>query len=212
MAERCWERLACRLVRCQVGAMVGVSQGVTFCTIPLKAWQRWKSSTSCVRWPAPICHSLQLVSAWPSQTDSLLCREKNGKEIKLLCSLYIYIHQPLTTTQPLVIDTVSCVRSLTLEKEPLHSHWLQKPAVRKETEEKTLKETVNKEEPFNPHHHSHLRYHATLQLWRKSESPHWFGRISHWQLSLLPPPNEYKGSFFDTYLRIQPQDLSDSGI
>lgn len=150
--------------------------GVTFCMTPLKAWQRWKSSASCLRWPAPICHSLQLVSAWPSQTDSLLCREKNGraKEIKMLRSLFKSIslwQSPNLVIVKLSFLFVSSVRSLTLEKEPLHSHWLQKPAVKKETEEKTLKETVNKEETFNPHRHSHLKF-TPPSICEESQSHH----------------------------------------
>ena len=83
---------------------------------------------------APICHSLLLASAWPWRMDSLPCRKKiirNHFEFTMERSL-IDSH---TLSGDLWV-CVSCVRSLTLEKEPSLSHWLKTPVVRN-TEEKT---------------------------------------------------------------------------
>lgn len=60
-ADCCWERPACRLVRCQVGGDIHCVAGVPCCMTPPKAWQRWNFSSSVLdvrpwsvirdRWP-----------------------------------------------------------------------------------------------------------------------------------------------------------------
>lgn len=164
-------------MRCRVRVIFGVSQGSHVAWFPQKGMAAVKILLLHLRCLVLICHSWQLVSAWLWQMDSLLCKENMIQKIHQT----IHINQSF---QSLISHQhgwksesafVSCVRSLTLEKEPLRSHWLKKPAVRKQTQKDPWRssetETKNDHTIFNKyinypatHHNSHHKPTPFLQL------------------------------------------------
>lgn len=157
--ERYWERPTCGLVSCQVGEMFSVP-GEHMCDSSLEAWEQVGNP------PPPL-----VLNDWRRSVigDSRpqLDRQKRipSPETKeqmksLCCACSCPICQLLRDECDHIVSLVSRVRSLTREKEPLRSHWQEKPVVMKKKGKETLREWKRKRR-------KHSTSTISLQLWRK---------------------------------------------
>lgn len=135
--------------------------GVAFCMVPLKAWQRWKSPTSALdgrRWSV-------IGDSW-SQLDcgkwipSSAGTEMRKKEERFNFNYLWWSHNHWLMTALKTWVFVSFARPLTLEKEPLQSHCIQKPVAKQKRKKRPL--NILKEKAFNSHHHSHHNSQPSL--------------------------------------------------
>lgn len=123
-----WEGVACRAARrrdcgnIQRHMLHGSPESLTAVKLLL-----------CVRWLVPTCHSWQLASAWLLRMDFLPCRKKIESKSEYWCRGFkvVIFWSESNPSDWGFVSFVSCVRSLTLGKEPWQSHWLKKPVVKR---------------------------------------------------------------------------------
>lgn len=193
--ERYWKRPTCGLVRCQVGEMFRVSGDVArFLPGGMRAGRK-SSSTSCAKWPAPICHWWQSASAWPSETDSLLWK-KGTNEVIVLRVLPSNLSASETSVTILFLWLVVLGHSpekrslyIPIDKRNLPS-W-------KREEKRPLESGNGKGGNIQP-------APSPSSCEEKSEWPDRLGEISHqWLRNLILPPSLSWWTLrsFDTYSR-----------